>query len=213
MSFQAQSRRARSKTHASKVNRSFYKNQLQYAPGRAQFGNPGADKHLGVGVSQSYANPLGYSIQVNPYTGDKEMFVRGTTFKNAGAEWFQNFFESPIAKTLPLPYQKLGQLSMKRRNKHSDFLSGIAKKEGVKIIYGHSRGAAVISDMNVPGAKKVGLDGAFLLTDRRKTHGMINYRQRQGFDWAIGLKAPKTVVKKGWVPLWARKRKYHSVWT
>lgn len=210
MSFYEQSKRARSKSNAIKVNRSFYKNQLQYAPGRPQFNNPGADKHLGVGVSESYSNPKGYSIQINPYTGDKEMFVRGTTFKRAGIEWAQNALESPFAKALPGPGPFLHNLSKFGRQRHADYLSDIARKEGVTVVYGHSRGAGLVADMYVPRARKVGLDGAFVITDRRKTHGMVNYRQKQVFDWGIGLKAPKTIVKKGWVPIW--NRKYHSVW-
>jgi len=98
MSFEAQSKLAKSKKKAYSVNSTFKKNRIDYAPGTPQYGNFGADKHLGVGVSAAYASEDGYSLQVNPYTGDTEMFVRGTTFKGYGREWASNVLESDIVK-------------------------------------------------------------------------------------------------------------------
>jgi hypothetical protein len=211
MSFEAQSKLAKSKKKAYSVNSTFKKNRIDYAPGTPQYGNFGADKHLGVGVSAAYASEDGYSLQVNPYTGDTEMFVRGTTFKGYGREWASNVLESDIVKYgFGGPYKYLSKHSQNKRESHAKHLSDIARKNGVKVIYGHSRGATIVADMDVPGASRVGLDGAFIIANRHKTGGMVNYRQRQGFDALIGMKAPKTVVKKGWVPIW--KKKYHSVW-
>lgn len=211
MSFAAQSQLARSKTKAYKFQNTYRKNQLQYASPRLDFGTTAWDYHVGAGVKAAYDNKQGYSIKTNPRTGDKEMFVRGTTFKGQGREWFSNAIEVPaIGAFAPAPYQALRKHSIKRRKQFADKLSEIAKRAGVTQVWGHSRGATVVADMKGP-FRRDGLDGAFLLADRRGKSGMTNYRQKQAFDAMIGLGAPRTVKSRGYTPIWKYK-KYHSVW-
>jgi hypothetical protein len=156
-------------------------------------------------AANAYSAKDGYAIRQNPMTGEKEMFVRGTTFKNFGAEWFQNLFEHPKLKKL-----FLHKMSKGSRERHSKKLAKIARDQGVDIIYGHSRGGAVIDDMHVPGATKLGLDGAFLLkTDKNST--TLNYRQKQLFDKAIGGNHKNTVTTGRWYNL-ATSKNYHSVY-
>jgi len=153
------------------------------------------------GFGEAYSSPSGYSIRKNPYTGEVEMFVRGTTFKRGGAEWAQNLLESPVGAMVATPWHALSKYG---RERHSNYLSKIARDKGVDVIYGHSRGAAIVVDMNVPGATKVGVDGAMMLTKRRYQGNMVNYRQSQFFDAAIGMGARRTYKRRqSW-------RQFHS---
>lgn len=83
----------------------------------------------------------------------------------------------------------LEHLDTARQSKQS-YLSNIAKANGVKVIYGHSRGGAMAADMKVPGAQKVGLDSAMLLAHNTN---MLNLNEAgtgglgSVFDAAIGV--------------------------
>jgi len=165
------------------------------------------DKSFSVFANKAYSSPDGYAIRRNPKTGKKEMFVRGTTFKRGGVEWLQNLAETPGFGSLGLGEQFSSDVSRHFRSKYSKFLTDVAKRESVSVIYGHSRGGAVVNDMNVPGASKIGLDAATIL-NRAPT--IPNYRQKQAFDALIGANAKHTYKGSRWVPLGSKR--YHKVW-
>ena len=144
----------------------------------------------------------GYAIRVNPRTGENEMFVRGTTFKRGGIEWIQNAAETKPARYIA---PNLRQKSLRWRRRHSKKLSRVARENNVEVIYGHSRGAAVVNDMDVPGATKVGLDGAMMLAHDKS---MPNYRQNQWFDKFISIGG-----KNNRAPKKRKYKQFHQVWT
>jgi len=159
-------------------------------------------------AKQAYSSKHGYAIRENKSTGEKEMFVRGTTFKRGGIEWVQNVLESPASALAGGGFGLAGDVSRHIRNKHAKFLGDIARKNNVDVIYGHSRGAAIVEEMHVPGAVKLGLDGATLL-NRHTT--ISNYRQRQAFDGLIGVNSRKTILEDKWTPIYSKR--YHSVYS
>jgi len=190
MSFEAQSKKA----IAISKNRAWSQNQPSYKNAVASQSSP---KYFGDRVSNSkwlqdlskkaYASKESYAIEKNPYTGEKEMFVRGTTFKAAGYEWAQNALESVPVKAYSLlaPGLRFAAMdSLRRRRQFAEKAAAEARRQGVTVVYGHSRGGAVVHDMYVPGASKVGLDAASLLVDGETS--FTNYRQGQWFDAAIG---------------------------
>lgn len=96
----------------------------------------------------AYTNPAGYAIRTNENTGKKEMFVAGS---RGPQDWTQNFQEY------------LGSYNDWRLNKQ-EFLAEVAQIQNVDVIYGHSRGGALVADMPVPLCiQKVGLDAAMVL--------------------------------------------------
>jgi len=159
-------------------------------------------------ANKAYSAPHGYAIRVNKRTGEKEMFVRGTTFRRGGVEWLQNIAESPLSYAGGLVPTISRDVSKHFRRKYSKFLSDIARKEKVDVIYGHSRGAAVVEDMHVPGATKLALDGATILNQRST---ITNYRQSQLFDGIIGLNARSTIKEDSWTPVTSKR--YHRVYS
>jgi len=200
------------RARATSINRK-WKNErpMGYSPSRGSgFSNVRstiADKSFSSFANKAYSSPDGYAIRRNPKTGQKEMFVRGTTFKRGGVEWLQNIAEAPGVGSLGLGEQFAGDVSRHIRGKYSKFLTNVAKREHVSVIYGHSRGGAVVNDMKVPGASKVGLDAATIL-NRAPT--IPNYRQKQAFDAVIGANARVTYKTKRWVPLGSKR--YHRVY-
>jgi hypothetical protein len=120
------------------------------------FGASGFD----AGMKEAYSQKEGYTIKVNPITGEKEMFIAGT--RDTG-QWMLNVFDI-VGARVDIP-----------RKKRVAQYESIARAEGVDVIYGHSRAAALVSDMNVPGATKVGVDGAMLLAYQDK--GMANFHE------------------------------------
>lgn len=175
----------------------------------------------------AYASKDGYAIRINPLTGEKEMFVAGThgpTELRGLGQWGLNLWDTGIA-ILEHPSDVLGPefqwttdtLTWLRgkgldpvpwldpwRQRTQKRLAKIAKEQGVDTIYGHSRGGALVADMDVnDGVKKVGLDAAMLLASDRD---MQNFREDQLFDYIIGLGGQRneTGVNEG--------PKFHSVW-
>jgi hypothetical protein len=140
----------------------------------------------------AYHARRGYAIRTNPATGEREMFVRGTTLKHFGLEHVQNFVEAGFFKSedeeedarITVAVAAMTDFSFWTRRKYADYLSKIAIENNVTVIYGHSRGAAVVDDMKVPGASKLGLDGGMPIT--RGKSKMLNYRQKNYFDRFIG---------------------------
>lgn len=194
--------RAQSRNNAWSKNRRSYGIDYAVKSGnQSLFTSNFSDRYMGDGFSRAYSNKEGYAIKTNPRNGKKEMFVRGTA---KGKEWVSNLVESPVVPGTTVS----GIWSRYRRGQFTKKLSNIAKKAGVKTIYGHSRGAAIVGDMNVPGASKIGVDGATLLRGKKVD---VNYRQKQLFDAGIGMRSKRTFVKPGWVPVWKYSR-YHKVW-
>jgi len=204
MSFKQQSSQARAKTTAYRKN---YEWKSRNGQRGYSLGTSYSDYLLKEGFDSAYASPEGYAIKKNPITKENEMFVRGTA---KGPEWVQNAVEAIPREAYSFwPSVGLGAgISFRKRRKYAEKLDDVARKKGVKAVYGHSRGAAVVSDMKAK-VKKVGVDGAMLLADRRR-RGFVNYRQAQPFDWAIGRGETKKIVKKStWNP---RSKKFHKVY-
>jgi hypothetical protein len=159
-------------------------------------------------AKDAYKAKENYAIRINPITGEKEMFIAGShspfTRKGVG-QWALNLWDVPIA-LLEHPsdewflgpemkwadeaikygrdrgYDPIGWLDPWRRRSTKKF-ERIARDQGVDVIYGHSRGGAIVADMHVPkGTKKVGLDAAMLLAGNR---AMLNYKEDQVFDEII----------------------------
>ncbi|MCP3672626.1 MAG: hypothetical protein GY814_19820, partial [Gammaproteobacteria bacterium] len=77
----------------------------------------------------------------------------------------------------------IGTYSEAKRDEGSKRYELIAKEEGVEVVYGHSRGAAVMSGMDGPW-ESVGLDGASYIGHEKSYTNVI---QRYGpFDRIIG---------------------------
>lgn len=129
-------------------------------------------------VIQAYANKEGYAIRINPITGEKEMMIAGTRTKQ---DWASNAIETLENKVLGTPYTPW-------RSKATRKYERIAKKEGIDIVYGHSRGGAIVADMNVP-ATKVGLDAAMVLASNKELWNLNEGGTRVTglFDRGIGL--------------------------
>lgn len=161
------------------------------------------DKSFAKFADKAYSAKRGYAIRTNPRTKEKEMFVRGTTFKRFGAEWAQNLAEAPVIPRMGLGGTIAGDVSRHFRRQYSKFLSDVAQKNNVSVVYGHSRGGAIVEDMNTR-AKKVGVDAATILNSRST---LTNYRQRQFFDALIGANSASTVTSDRWIPIWDKR--YH----
>jgi len=210
MSFQDQTYRAQTLTNAYQRNYDWLSGD---GPGREQeavtYGSKFADYQLEKGFNSAYANKKGYAIRKNPISRKNEMYVRGTTLKGYGREWLSNAVEAlprGVAGVLGLSGPQ--ELSLRARRKHASYLDSVAKRNGVDAVLGHSRGAAVVSDMTYP-KRKVGVDGAMLLA-RKGRRGFTNYRQAQYFDAVIGIGAGKTKKVRGpWNP---RSRRFHKAY-
>ncbi len=134
----------------------------------------------------AYRNPAGYAIRVNPANGKKEMFVAGTwnVF-----DWAANLYES-----------KYGGHTFYRK-KAAEKYRKIAEANGVDVIYGHSRGGALIGDIVNPKIRKVGLDAAMIIS---KDKNITNYRNKGYFDRVIGLTGKNNKV--------IQSKRFHKVW-
>lgn len=182
------------------------------------------DGFEGLGKS-AYANPKGYSIRYNPITGDKEMFIAGSksmidyhkghlpTINPKGVgDWLSNAGEGlnaliidvghlnpEVAEWLERGEKMTGQKAQKGfwwRREAARRYDKIAEQEGVDIVYGHSRGAAVLSDMRFTGPK-VGLDGALSLADHNDVWNII---APQLFDQGIAYGGDNYTYTKEKVP-------------
>lgn len=168
-------------------------------------------------AKQAYASKDGYAIRINPQTGQKEMFVAGTRHFS---QWFLNVWDVPITLIehpeellgpigYPIDwlehlggYDIVGWLDPWRKMKQKK-LSKIAKEQGVDVLYGHSRGGAIVADMDVgPYTRKIGLDSAMVIT---KNKGLTNYREKEWFDVVIGATGQENKTMD-FGP------KFHNVW-
>lgn len=119
---------------------------------------------FGTFGDQAYDAERGYRIRTNPLTGEKEMFVAGT--RNA-KDWLANLTEGVWMNT---GLRQIPIDPFRYRTRYSKELSDIAKEKGVTRVFGHSRGAALVNDMQ-GDFEKVGLDGAMMLA---KDKNMMN---------------------------------------
>ena len=173
-------------------------------------------------AEDAYSSKDGYVIRRNPVTGDKEMFVAGT--RNV-AQWALNIWDIPIT-LIEHPSQVLGPeyrwvdhvntalekttgvhliswLDPWRRRK-TKHLEQVAFENKVDVIYGHSRGGAIVADMETrDGVKKVGLDAAMLIT---KNKDLLNLNEAEWFDSMIGTTGQHNKTMN----LGPR---FHSAWT
>lgn len=164
----------------------------------------------------AYSSEDGYAIRINPMTGQKEMFIAGTRDL---PQWGLNVLDTALyggdklldaeinlmkhafteETGIPLPHHKrlklLGRLDF-ARHKKEQFFAEIARKNGVDVVYGHSRGAAMAADLDLPGVAKIGLDGAMVLANETDT---LNLEEGGGlnplglFDEAIGFTGEQNV--------------------
>lgn len=184
------------------------------------------DPNFATFVKAAYDAPEGYSIRINPATGKKEMMVAGTrdanqwvlnavdsglylgdkaikTLGNAAVTAAYDAAEEifPLAHVFPKPHIKGVHLLERAdpwRQTKQKYYAQIAKENGVDLVYGHSRGGALVADMSLPrGVQKVGLDAAMLIAHNT---GMLNINEGGGlnplglFDEAIGLTGKENVT-------------------
>jgi len=205
MSFYNQKKKAEALTRGYRANYQFNK---EVGRDVDLYGNAFYDYQLKRGFDAAYSSKDGYAVLKNPISDENEMFVRGT---KTGGEWLQNVVEAlPDVVVAAIPALKpLTSGSRGARKAFANRLDYARKRTGTKVVYGHSRGAAVVADMT-SSVKKVGVDGAMLLADRGKRK-FTNYRQDQPFDWLIGRGEKNKVVRRGssWKP-W--KRGFHKAY-
>lgn len=136
---------------------------------------------------RAYKNKSGYAIRINPSNGRKEMFIAGT--RNA-FDWAANLYET-----------KYGGNTFYRKRAAEKYRK-IAEAQGVDVIYGHSRGGALVGDIvTKKPIRKVGLDAAMVIS---KDKNLRNYRNRGYFDRAIGITGKNTKVIKS--------NRFHKTW-
>jgi hypothetical protein len=137
-------------------------------------------------MMDAYNSDKGYAVKRNPTTGLNEMFVAGThkpTTKKGVKEWVQNIGEG--VEHLTLTDNKRFNVFTHHRQNFAHKLEDAAHSEKVDVVYGHSRGAAIISDFE---AKDdfifIGLDGATGIT--REHDNILNILHKGDlFDNAI----------------------------
>lgn len=181
-----------------------------------------ADPSFNDFANNAYTAERGYAIRVNPFTAQKEMFIAGTRTQQ---DWASNLLEAfPHGGKLITNYATFPMRDSADqwrghatpwRLKAQRYYEDVAFEEGVDIIYGHSRGGAIVADMQVSDdIQKIGLDAAMVIADNKD---MVNYYEagegagrgwnwvKSRFDAGIGLTG-KNNVHMNLSP------KFHSVW-
>jgi hypothetical protein len=153
---------------------------------------------------RAYTSKRGYAIRVNPRTGQKEMFIAGTrsTGQHILNVWdgvlygiqgaFGDHLDEAWQHETGLPQWTRPDITWfdPFRKYKTDQFEQIAQREGVDVIYGHSRGGAIVSDMRVDDhVVKVGLDSAMIIAENKD---MVNYNEwgttpSGVFDGFIGI--------------------------
>ncbi|UNI72621.1 MAG: hypothetical protein [Avonheates virus SG_61] len=165
-------------------------------------------------AKDAYESPDTYAIRTNPQTGEKEMFVAGTQMRKKdmiAGQWIQNVadlglkgLDNHFEKNLPesMHYHPFMKADVARSNAVKK-MQKAAKDNDVEVVYGHSRGAAIVSDMKLPDStKKVGLDGAMVIAH---DPDMLNIQSGSPFDKGLSLgnrKGNRTIRWKqdgGWL--------------
>lgn len=155
-------------------------------------------------LNQAYANDDGLAIRLNPVTGKKELFIAGTRTK---MEWGQNVLEggSHAAHAIDKVYALLGKsedapsgpvteafklaggFSEHQRENFAAYIDEIIELEQIEVVYGHSRGAATMSDLKSSGVHYVGIDGASFIGKEKDYVNLQNTALGGfGFDKLIG---------------------------
>lgn len=177
------------KINAQVLNYKWRGNQLK-ASDEVVTRNTLRDRSFDAFAKQAYASKEGYAIRVNPTNGQKEMFVAGT--RNV-FDWAANLAE--VKYKGKLFYRKRAVAKYQK----------IAKANGVDVIYGHSRGGALVGDIVAEkGTRKVGLDAATIISGDKR---MPNYRQGGflgTFDRTIGFTGKNQKIVKS--------KRFHKVW-
>lgn len=147
---------------------------------------------------------IGYSVRWNPHTGQHEMFVAGSqgwkdwvlnatdTVLYGGEKLFGNQLDKTFESETGLPSYfrpHLEQLD-RYRTERSQKIKNIAELENVDVIYGHSRGGAVVADLDYKG-RKVGIDAAMIIS---KNSNMENYHTGSIFDETLGIGGKKNII-------------------
>ena len=148
---------------------------------------------------------LGYQLRINPNTGEREMFVAGS---DGWKDWVLNGIDAVYSGTEHFFGRELDKVwesetglpSVTRldlrnldvyRTERSKKLSKIAKDFDVDVVYGHSRGGAIVADMDLSGTKrdgtkfsgtKIGVDSAMIIA---KNKNMKNYHRGSAFDYIL----------------------------
>lgn len=124
-------------------------------------------------AKEAYSAPDGYSIRINPVTNKKEMFVAGTRDLS---QWALNFYDGLLHM---YGYGNIQILDIWRFRKQNE-LGQIATDNGVEVVYGHSRGGALVADMPLNQCtQRVGLDAAMMLAVNKN---MVNLNEDRGQD-------------------------------
>lgn len=136
-------------------------------------------------MKDAYDSKDGYAIKRNPTTGLDEMFVAGThspITKKGVKEWFQNVGEG-VEHLVGMDKQDFNLFS-KHREEFALKLEEQARENNVQVVYGHSRGAAIMSDFHDRDFIFIGLDGATGITQHHSD--IINIEHKGDlFDFAI----------------------------
>lgn len=164
-------------------------------------GHPSFDEF----AKESYDDANGYAIRINPTTGDKEMFIAGT--KNA-KQWALNAWDMPWYNLANVTHIKAFERMDPWRYKKTKYFEKIAREENVDVIYGHSRGGAILADMDVGDhVTKVGLDAAMIIAAEKNTTNLHEYEGVTGiFDEFLSITGKENVD----FDLGPR---FHSVWS
>lgn len=156
-------------------------------------------------ANAAYTSSEGYSLRVNPNTGEREMFIAGT---RSVFDWVSNALEVRVPKEkffskhifadlADSEHKGVGHHATPWRKHAQEHYENIVRDEQVDVIYGHSRGGAIVADMHLPpNVQKVGLDAAMVIADEKD---MLNYYEagpdsgkgwtwiKSRFDAGIGL--------------------------
>ena len=166
-------------------------------------------------AKEAYKSRDGYAIRINPSSHQREMFVAGTRHLS---DWLANIVEAAwfnkgsVNEIYPLPIQDSDILKaiddhvkdpFPYRKKYISKLNEIAKQNNIATVYGHSRGGALVAEMDGP-FDKVALDGAMILTTVGDSNILNIEARKQAFDWIIGLGGEHNVTKKT--------SHFHRVW-
>ncbi len=149
-------------------------------------------------AQEAYSSPRGYAIRRNPITGETEMFVAGT--RSIG-DHASNFIDGAnrlvedeaerLWKRTGLPGQLMPHETLWRRNAVKHY-NKVATEQHVDVVYGHSRGGALVSDMTVgPDVAKVGLSAATIIA---RNKDIWNTTSPDLFSRGIGLTGTNNTV-------------------
>lgn len=121
----------------------------------------------------AYSVESGYAIRRSPITGKIEMFVAGTRSRG---QWALNIFDAALYNYTDPVFHVLDPWRVAKQRE----LTNAVLSYGVQVVYGHSRGGALVADLKLPDiVQKVGLDAAMVLA---KNKSMLNLNEGGGFN-------------------------------